>query len=124
MVFPRPDSCPVRYDVLCRQTVTVYRKEKDGTVSREVHQQAYLDHKKTQTTERTGSREANSFLLIVPGSEQTVYVNDKVFDGVGPEIFPEEWSTFIPSKVPGLLVVSSADPKKWNGHIVHTEAGG
>lgn len=124
MLFIRKDNCPVNYDKLCRQKVTVYHKEKDGAYSRTVHPRAYLDHKKTQTTERTGSKEANSFLLIIPGSVQTVHVGDKVFDGEGPEISAAEWSTFIPSKVPGLVVVASADPKKWNGHIVHTEAGG
>lgn len=124
MVFRRDISCPVRYDLLCRQTVTVYHKEEDGKYSRTVHNRAYLDHKKTQTTERTGSKEANSFLLIVPGTVQTVYVGDKVYDGIGPEISAAEWSSFIPSKVPGLVVVTSADPKKWNGKIVHTEAGG
>ena len=123
-MFIKQNDCPVNYDKLCRQTVTVYHKEADGTFSRTVHEHAYLDYKKTQTTERTGSKEANSFLLIIRGSVQTVHVGDKVFDGEGPEISVTEWSTFIPSKVPGLVVVSSADPKKWNGRIVHTEAGG
>ena len=124
MIFARSGSCPVRYDLLCRQTVTVYHKQADGAFSRTVYPQAYLDYKKTQTTEKTGSKESNSFLLVIPGSTQTVHVGDKVFDGVGPEISAAEWSTFIPSKIPGLVVVTSADPKKWNGCIVHTEAGG
>ena len=125
MLFIKQNDCPVNYDKLCRQTVTVYHKEADGTFSRTVHERAYLDYKKTQTTERTGSKEANSFTLVIPGNSQTVFVGDKVYDGIGPEIADREaWASFIPAKVPGLVVVSYADPKKWNGNIVHTEAGG
>ena len=123
MVFCRKPGNPVRYD-LCNQTVTVYRKEEEG-YTRKVYPKAFLDRKKTQSVDKTGSKDANSFLLIIPGSAQTVFVGDKVFDGIGPEIFtPEEWRNFIPSTVPELVVVSYADPKRWNGQIVHTEAGG
>ena len=116
-------TCPVDYR-LCNQTVTVYHQERDS-YTRTVYDRAFLDHKKTQTVDKTGSKEANSFLLVIPGSTQAVFVGDKVYDGVGPEI-PDRaaWASFIPSKVPGLVVVDYADPKKWNGQIVHTEAGG
>lgn len=121
----RKSACPVNYS-LCTQTVTVYHKEKDtDRYTRKVYDRAFLDHKKTQTTDRTGSKEANSFLLVIPGDAQSVFVNDKVYDGIGPEIADREaWASFIPVKVPGLVVVSYADVKKWNGAIVHTEAGG
>ena len=119
----RKPTCPVDYR-LCNQTVTVYHKDDDQYI-RTVYDRAFLDHKKTQTVDKTGSKEANSFLLVIPGSSQTVFVGDKVFDGVGPEIADREaWAAFIPAKVPGVVVVSYADPKKWNGNIVHTEAGG
>ena len=109
---------------MCNQTVTVYRC-KDGQYLRTVYDRAFLDHKKTQTTDKTGSKEANSFLLVLPGDVQSVFVGDKVYDGIGPEIADREaWAKFIPVNVPGLVVVSYADPKKWNGQIVHTEAGG
>lgn len=125
MVFRRMPQNPVRYD-LCNQTVTVYHKE-DGkeAYTRKVYARAFLDRKKTQSVDKTGSRDANSFLLVIPGSEQTVYVGDKVYEGLGPEISTaDEWRNFIPSKVPELVVVSYADPKRWDGSIVHTEAGG
>lgn len=119
----RRSTCPVDYS-LCKQTVTVYRKEGDEYI-RKVYDKAFLDYKKTQSVDKTGSREANSFLLVIPGSVQTVFVGDKVYDGVGPEIADKEaWKTFIPVNVAGLVVVSYADAKKWNGQIVHTEAGG
>ena len=63
---------------------------------------------------------------MIPGSEQAVYPGDKVLLGTGPEISSGDfWAKeFIPSKVNGLVVVKYADPKCWNGEIVHTEAGG
>lgn len=123
MLMRRRAGCPVSYK-LCNQTVTVYHKDGDKYI-RAVHDRAFLDHKKTQTVDKTGSKEANSFLLVIPGDAQTVFVGDKVYDGIGPEIADREaWAAFVPSKVPGLVVVSYADAKKWNGKIVHTEAGG
>ena len=116
-------TSPVDYR-LCNQTVTVYHKECDS-YTRTVYDKAFLDYRKTQTVDRTGSKEANSFLLVIPGNSQAVFVGDKVYDGIGPEIADREaWAAFIPAKEPGVVVVSYADPKKWNGQIVHTEAGG
>lgn len=123
MMLVHIPTSPVDYR-LCNQTVTVYHKEGDK-YTRTVHTKAFLDHKKTQTVDRTGSKEANSFLLVIPGAVQSVFVGDKVYDGTGPEIADREaWASFIPTKVPGLVVIGYADPKKWNGKIVHTEAGG
>lgn len=116
-------TCPVDYR-LCNQTVTVYHKDGDKYI-RKVHKNAFLDFRKTQTVDKTGSRESNSFLLVIPGAAQAVFVGDKVQLGEGPEITTSEaWAAHIPAKVPGLVVVGYADPKYWNGRIVHTEAGG
>ena len=123
MVSIKRRSCPVDYR-LCNQTVTVYHKDGD-TITRTVFERAFLDFRKTQSVDKTGSKEASSFLLVIPGETQTVFVGDKVMHGEGPEIRTREaWASFIPAKVPGLVVVSYADPKYWNGKIVHTEAGG
>lgn len=116
-------TCPVDYR-LCNQTVTVYHQE-GSTYKRTVYENAFLDFRKTQTVDKTGSQEANSFLLVIPGDTQAVFVGDKVLMGEGLEIADSKaWAALIPSKVPGLVVVSYADPKYWNGQIVHTEAGG
>lgn len=123
MVKIKRRACPVDYR-LCNQTVTVYHQE-DGTYKRTVCKNAFLDFRKTLTVDKTGSQEANSFLLVIPGATQAVFVGDKVILGEGPEIADSKaWAAFIPSKVPGLVVVSYADPKYWDGQIVHTEAGG
>lgn len=119
----RRAACPVDYS-LCDQTVTVYHKDGD-TITRTVHPQAFLDFRKTQTTDKTGSREANSFLLVIPGDSQTVFVGDKVLLGAGPEITTaDEYRKFVPVNVPGLVVADYVDTKYWRGKIVHTEAGG
>ena len=119
----RRSICPLDYR-MCRQTVTVYHKDGD-TITRTVHTNAFFDFKKTRNVEKTGSREANSFLLVIPGNTQAVFVGDKVLKGIGREVSTrEEWASFIPSKVPGLAVVSYADPKFWGEQLVHTEAGG
>lgn len=122
MLFKK--TCPINYDLLCRQTVTVYRKEDDKYI-RKVCSKAFLDHKKTQSVDKLGSKEVNSFLLVIPGTIQTVFVDDKVYEGIGPEITTaEQWRDFVPAKVPGLVVVKYADCKKWDNAVVHTEAGG
>lgn len=123
MLMRKQPLCPVDYS-LCNQTVTVYHKDGDKYI-RTVYERAFLDHRKTQTVDKTGSREANTFLLVIPGSQQTVFVDDKVYDGIGPDITTvEQWRDFVPVKVSGLVVVKYADCKKWGGTIVHTEAGG
>lgn len=108
---------------LCNQTVTVYHKE-GGKVTRTVHTGAFLDFKKTENVDKTGSKEVNSFLLVIPCSEVCVQPEDKVLMGIGEEITTAQWPSFIPVKVPGLVVVKYVDPKYWNGKLIHVEAGG
>ena len=119
----RKPACPVDYR-LCNQTVTVYHKAGD-TITRIVHNRAFLDFRKNQTVDKTGSREVNSFLLVIPGDTQAVFAGDKVLLGVGSEITTKEaWAALIPTTTLHLVVVKHADPKYWNGQLVHTEAGG
>ena len=119
----RTNCCPVDYR-MCNQTVTVYHKDGD-TYTRTIHTRAFLDFRKNQTVDKTGSRESNSFLLVISGESQMVFVGDKVMLGEGPKIETREaWAEFIPSKVPGLVVVSYVDPKYWGEKMVHVEAGG
>lgn len=123
MLCVRPSSSPVDYSK-CNQTVTVYHT--DGTnYTKQVFTKAFLEFKKTQNVDKTGSSEANSFLLVIPCSERVVSVGDKVLLGEGPEIATaKEWAAFIPVKVSGLVVVKYVDPKYWRNRMVHMEAGG
>lgn len=119
---PRP---PVDYR-LCNQTVTVYHWDGAETYTRKVIREgAFLDFKKVQNVDKTGSKEANSFLLVVPGASVPVAVGDKVILGEGPEVATREaWAAFTPAKNPGLGVIKYVDPKYWRGSVVHVEAGG
>lgn len=122
MLCVRP-RLPVDYSK-CDQTVTVYHKDGES-YTRTVCNRAFLDFKKTQNVDKTGSKEANSFLLVIPCDSQPVFVGDKVLLGEGPEVSTrEDWAALIPSKVPGLVMVQYVDPKYWQGRMVHVEAGG
>ena len=124
MMLVLQNSAPLDYSKLCNQTVTVYHKDGDK-VTQATHHNAFLDFRKNQTVDRTESKESNSFLLILPGATQMVFVGDKVILGEGPEIATKEaWTAHVPARVPGLVVVDYVDPKYWNGRLVHTEAGG
>ena len=111
---------------LCEQTVTIYHWDGADTVTRRVIEKGvFLDFKKVQDVSKTGSREVNGFLLVIPCSEVPVAVGNKVLHGEGPEIVGRAgWAGFIPSKVPGLVVVKYVDPKYWKGRLVHVETGG
>ena len=114
---------PLQYHQ-CNQTVTIYHKDDNG-YRKTVYNQAFLEFKKTQNVDKTGSREANTFLLVIPCDEQCVFVGDKVLLGEGKEISDREtWANFIPANVSGLVVVSYVDPKYYHGKLVHVEAGG
>lgn len=115
---------PIDYS-LCNQTVTLYRWDGSACVRKVIEEGAFLDFKKVQDVSKTGSREVNDFLLVIPCSEISVAVGDKVMPGEGPEIVTrEDWAGFIPAKVSGLAVVKYVDPKYWRGQLVHVEAGG
>lgn len=111
---------PVDYSK-CNQTVTVYHQNADKTVTRTVYPNAFLDFRKNQNINKTGSTESNSFLLVIPGAV-ALYAGDKAYLGGGPETV--SWNDFIPVKVPGLVILKYVDPKYWNGVQVHVEAGG
>lgn len=109
----------------CDQTVTVYHREGAGEITRTVIRRAFLDSQKNMNVSRTGSAEANGFLLVIPGPTVACAVGDKVMRGEGPEVTTDaQWRELTPTKVEGLVVVKSVDPKWYGGELVHTEAGG
>ena len=123
--FNKP-KIPLNY-TLCNQTVTVYRASHDGEFSctKTVYdKKAFLDFKKVVSTDKTGSKEVNSFLLVIKGNAD-LKPKDKVLYGVGEDIKTrEEWAKFIPSSRAGLVVIETVDPKYYNGEICHVEASG
>ena len=109
---------------LCDRPVTVYHRAGKDVISRRVVPRAFLDSRKAANVEKTGSSEASSFLLVIPGDDP-IEAGDKVMPGEGPEIADDaEWREFVPAKVPGLCVVRYVDPKYYGGELAHVEAGG
>lgn len=109
---------------LCDQAVTVYHRNGVDSIARAVYARAFLDERKNLNVDKTGSKEANGFLLVIPGDTAAVAVGDKVMRGEGPEVSTDaEWRELVPAKVGGLVVVKYVDVKRCDG-IVHTEAGG
>ena len=107
----------------CNQTVTIYHRTDVG-VERKVYNNAFLDYRKNWSIDKTGSKEVNDFLLVIPGEDISVSVGDKVLLGTGKEITVSEWPLWIPSKVSGLVVIKHVDPKFFKGKQCHIEAGG
>lgn len=112
---------PLDYS-LCDRTVTVYRKREDG-ITRLVADGCYYAWQEEQTVDEEGCRRETTFLLVMPGDTQRVFVGDRVFDGVGPEVDTDGWAAFIPAKVAGLAEVSYVMPCYWDGKLCHVEAG-
>lgn len=114
-------ECPIDYS-LCDRVVTVYRKEK-GVIQRLVVEGCYYVWQQVQRTDVLGTRQETLFLLVMPGSCQRVFVGDRIYDGVGPEVDTIVWQDFIPVKVPGLSEVAYVRPSWWGGEVCHVEAG-
>ncbi len=139
---------PVDYR-LCNQTVTIYHQMGAGAAfacTRIVFHGAFLDFRKVTATDKTGSRETNSFLLVLPSgwggrpvwkapqeydasvaqeNTFTLAPKDKVLLGEGPEITTrEQWAALLPAQTTGLVVVRDVDPKYWKTAVCHVEAAG
>lgn len=123
MISVQRPAVPVSYEK-CNQTVTVYHRDGEQ-IQRKVYRNAFYDLKSAQSVAKTGESGQNTFLLVIPCAEQTVFKGDKVLLGEGPEIATrEEWAALIPAKVDGLSVVRYVDCKYWQGKMCHLEAGG
>ncbi len=106
---------------MCCQTVTVYRKTREGIFRLEIPN-CFLQWEEVASVNALGQWRERKFLLVQPG-EQKVFAGDRIFDGVGPEIAPEEWDSFLPARIPGLGQAEYAKAYCWQGEICHTEAG-
>ena len=112
---------PVDYSLL-EQTATVYRLF-GGQVERRVCTGVYLQMESAVTCDEEGLEHQRKFLLILPGEDVVLAPGDRVYDGIGPEITTQQWSSFIPVRVPGLGQIRYVKPYYWQGVLCHTEAG-
>ena len=112
---------PLDYS-LCRETVTVYRREKEG-IFRQVLENCFVTWEEQTVTDVYGTRKGVEFLVIHPGDTQQIFPGDRVYLGVGPELKSEQWGVFLPAAVPGVGQVSYVRTYRWGGKLCHTEAG-
>ncbi len=114
-------TSPLDYS-LCNQTVTVYRKEK-STIRKQQISGCYFTWEEVQTEDEFGVRRETKCLLILPGDDQRVFIGDRVYNGVGPDVSIREWGSFIPVNVAGLAEINYVAPYYWEGELCHIEAG-
>lgn len=107
-------------ETLCCQRVTLYQK-RGQTVRRTVVDNACLFCEASLAQSLPGDRRRVSFSLILPGEELSLYPGDRVFHGEGPVC--EDWNSFIPAAVPGLMQIEYVSPCYWEGTFSHWEAG-
>ena len=107
---------------MCDRTVTVYRKT-DGEICRTVIHGCYYTYQQEQVVDACGCRKETKFLLVMPGDTQRVFVGDRIYDGIGPEMGLDGWAAFIPGAVSGLAEVEYVLPCYFDGKLCHVEAG-
>ncbi len=107
---------------LCAQTVTLYHRQ-GNTVQRQVVEGCYYTWEEKQVADVYGVRCQTLCRLILPGDAHRVYVGDRVYPGVGPEISIADWPGFLPVSVTGLAQIDYVTPCCWEGAVCHIEAG-
>ena len=112
---------PLDYS-LCNQTVTLYRKQ-GSQIVRQVEENCFYTWKQVQKEDASGTTRETECLLILPGENPAVFVGDRVYAGVGPQIDMEKWGDFLPVKVKGLAEINYVMPCYWEGVQCHLEAG-
>ena len=110
-------NVPLDYS-LCNMTVTVYHRE---GLTRQVIDGVHYEF--TDRREVTGgiARVSRSFHLVVPG-QCNIRPGDKVLLGIGPEEI--HWEDMMVETVPTLGLVTSVQPRYYQGKLCHTEARG
>ncbi len=102
---------------LCKDTVTVYRREKKN---RQVIANVYFDNNVSERVSAGAATASTGFLLVIPGSFD-ISPGDKVVRGVGPA---GRWENLNSADVPGLGVVKSVTQRMLAGSVSHTEVRG
>ena len=107
---------------LCNQTVTIYRYHGEQ-ILRFVEHNCFFSYEDALSVEKSGAFHERKCLLIMPGQVQRIFLEDRVFDGEGPEICVDEWADFVPAKVAQLAQISYVKPCYFDGRLCHVEAG-
>lgn len=112
---------PLDYS-LCDRTVTIYRKN-GNQILRLVADNCFFLIQQEQEMHDNRCQTQTLCFLVMPGDSQLVFPGDRVYDGIGPQITAEDWSSFVPETVPGLAQISYVKPWYYEGKLCHVEAG-
>ena len=88
-----------------------------------------VSHNTAHANELTSRREVEGgiaqttrgFHLVIPG-DRPICPGDKVLLGIGPEI--SRWEELLPETTDTLGIVTSVQPRYYQGRLIHTEARG
>ena len=114
-------ECPLDYS-LCDQVVTCYRFA-DGKVVRSVLEGVLYHYRSGSYTDEQGVVHQREFSLIAPRKADFL-PGDRIIAGIGPEITPSQWGSFLPRCVEGLSQVRYVKPYYWRGQLCHCEVSG
>ena len=104
---------------LCCQTVTLYRLE-GQKIFRQVLTDCFYRYSDQASEHNSISQFNRDFLLI---TDAPVTLGDRIYDGVGPQISPEQWQLFIPELISGLSQINKVTPYYFGTQLSHYEAG-
>ncbi len=110
-------NVPLDYS-LCQMTVTVYHRE--GLTRRVLNG---VHYEFTSHREVVGgiAQVSRSMLLVIPG-DYRICPGDKVVLGIGPEI--TKWEDLTLETHDTLGLITSVQPRYYQGKLCHTEARG
>lgn len=104
---------------LCCQTVTLYRRE-GQEISRQVLTDCFYRYS-DQVSERNSISQFNRDFLLI--TDAPVTLGDRIYDGIGPLISPQQWELFIPELISGLSQIDKVTPYYFGAQLSHYEAG-
>ena len=110
-------NVPLDYS-LCAMTVTVYHRE---GLTRQVMEGVHYEFTSRREVVGGVSHAGRSFLLVIPG-EAAVQPGDMVLLGIGPEV--QRWEDLKVARQDTLGLITSVQPRYWQGKLCHTEARG
>ena len=110
-------NVPLDYS-LCQMTVTVYHRE---GLTRQVIEGVHYEFTTRREVRDGVARVTRGFHLVIPG-QAPIAPGDKVVLGIGPEV--QRWEELTVAGTDTLGVVTSVQPRYWQGRLCHTEARG
>ena len=110
-------NVPLDYS-LCQMTVTVYHRE---GLTCQVLEGVHYEFTDQRTVKGGIVEKTRHFQLVIPG-DRPIHPGDKVVLGVGP--LTARWQNLTVENTPTLGLVTSVQPRYYQGKVCHIEAKG